>query len=172
MKQTTRTTVRIAFAAALALAVAAVLGVGAHAALARGGFPGHHGVDGAEHMARLATALGLSDQQKAAARKLHEQTAAKAGPLREQARLQHDEIEAMLESGSADPAELGQRLIEMHATHKKLEALHAQTFASLRAQLSAEQRGKLDKLHQGHGGPGGHGMGGHGGPCAALSFAD
>lgn len=170
MKHTTRTIVRIAGAAALALAVAAVLGVGAHAALARNG--GHHGMDVAEHMAKLATALGLSDQQKAAARRLHEQTAVKAGPLREQARLQHDEIEAMLDSGSADPAELGQRLIEMHATHKKLEALHAQTFTSFRAQLGAEQRGKLDKLHQSHGGPGGHGMGGHGGPCAALSFGD
>lgn len=169
MKQTTRTFVRIAGAAALALAVAAVLGVGAHVALA--GHEAHHGMDAAEHMAKLATALGLSDQQKAAARKLHEQTAAKAGPLREQARLQHDEIEAMLESGSADPAELGQRLIEMHATHKKLEALHAQTFTSFRAQLSAEQRGKLDKLHQGHGGPGGHGSAGHG-PCAAWSFGD
>ena len=169
MKQTTRTFVRIAVAAALALAVA-ILGVGAHTALAGKG--GHHGMDQAEHMAKLATALGLSDQQKAAARKLHEQTAAKAGPLREQARLQHDEIEAMLESGSADPAELGQRLIEMHATHKKLEALHAQTFASFRAQLGAEQRAKLDKLHQGHGaghGPGGHGPAGHG-PCAAFSF--
>ncbi len=169
MKHTTRTFVRIAGAAALALTVTAALAVGAHTALAGHGV---HGMDQAEHMAKLATALGLSDQQKAAARKLHEQTAAKAGPLREQARLQHDEIEAMLESGSADPAELGQRLIEMHATHKKLEALHAQTFTSFRAQLGAEQRGKLDKLHQGHGGPGGHGMGGHGGPCAALSFGD
>lgn len=169
MKQTTRTIVRRASIAALALTVAAVLGVGAHAALAGGA---HHGMDVAEHMAKLATALGLSDQQKAAARKLHEQTAARSAPLREQARLQHDEIEAMLESGSADPAELGQRLIEMHATHKKLEALHAQTFTSFRAQLSAEQRGKLDKLHQGHGRPGGHSMGGHDGPCAALSFGD
>jgi Spy/CpxP family protein refolding chaperone len=167
MKQTTRTFVRIALAAALTLAVA-VLGVGAHTALAGKGV---HGMDQAEHMAKLATALGLSDQQKAAARKLHEQTAAKAGPLREQARLQHDEIEAMLDSGSADPAELGHRLIEMHATHKKLEALHAQNFASFRAQLSAEQRGKLDKLHQSHGGPAGHGPAGHG-PCAALSFGD
>jgi Spy/CpxP family protein refolding chaperone len=167
MKQTTRTFVRIALAAALALAVA-VLGVGAHTALAGKGV---HGMDQAEHMAKLATALGLSDQQKAAARKLHEQTAAKAGPLREQARLQHDEIEAMLDSGSADPAELGHRLIEMHATHKKLEALHAQNFASFRAQLNAEQRGKLDKLHQSHGGPAGHGPAGHG-PCAAWSFGD
>jgi Spy/CpxP family protein refolding chaperone len=171
MKNTTRTLVRTAGLAALALAVAvAVIGVAAHAAPAGHGGP-HHGMDKAEHLARLATALGLSDQQKAAARKLHEQTAARAAPLREQARLQHDEIEAMLESGSADPAELGQRLIEMHATHKKVEALHAQTFASFRAQLGAEQRGKLDELHKSHGRPAGHGTGGHG-PCSAWSFGD
>ncbi len=76
----------------------------------------------------------------------------------------------MLEAGSVDRSELGQRVIEMHATHKKLEALHEQIMASLRAQLTAEQRAKLDKLHQGQGGA--HGMGGHGGPCSDLSFGD
>ncbi len=134
---------------AVAAVAIAILGYGAHAALAK-----NH----AEHFAHVATMLGLSDQQKAAARKLHDEAAARATPLQEQARLQHEEIEAMLESGSADPTELGHRMIAMHATHKKLRALHEQTMARFSAQLSAEQRAKLEKLHKKHaGGPGDHG---------------
>jgi Spy/CpxP family protein refolding chaperone len=170
MKQTTHSSFRLtrAVAVALALATAALvlLGVGVHPAQAGngGGMGAHHGRNHAEHFtARIAAALGLSEQQKAAAAKLHEEAAAKAKPLRERARLQHEEIEAMLEAGSASPNELGERMIELYATHKQLEALHEQTRARLSAQLSAEQRAKFEKLHKEQAGrPGGHGPGGLG----------
>ncbi len=165
MKQTRLTPIRLAGAAVLALAVVAIpalviVGIGSHAAFAGDGdgMAARHGGNHAEHFARMAAALGLTDQQKAAARKLHEEAAAKAGPIKEQARLQHEEIEAMLESGSPDPAELGQRMIAMYATHKQLKALHEQTMTKLTAQLTAEQRAKFEKLHTEHAGaPGEHG---------------
>jgi Spy/CpxP family protein refolding chaperone len=160
---------RLAAALTVALAAVLVLAAGGHAALADRHGAGRHQMHHAEHMARLAAALGLSDPQKAAARKLHEEAAARAKPLREQARLQHEEIEAMLESGSADPGDLGQRLIEMHATHEKLDALHQQTVARVRAQLNAEQRARLDRMIAQHGAGKGHGA--HG-PCGAPSFGD
>jgi hypothetical protein len=118
-----------------------------------------HGKHQAEHFARLASALGLTEQQKAAARKLHDETSAREAPLHERARLQHEEIQAMLESGTAEPSDLGERMIELHATHRKLQALHEQMKTRLGAKLSAEQRAKLDKLHEEHAGPAGmHGL--------------
>jgi Spy/CpxP family protein refolding chaperone len=147
--------------AVLGLAAAAVAALAMNSAAVAG----PHDKDHADHFAHVAAVLGLDDQQKAAARKLHEEAAVKAAPIMEQARLQHDEIEAMLESGTADPRELGERMIAMYATHKKLKAVHEQTMARLGAQLSAEQRAKLEKLHKEHaGGPGEHGhcMGGFG----------
>lgn len=160
MTQTTRRPFRLAVAAVALAAVSAIaiVGIGAHSALAQGGHGmGHHaGKSHDEHFAQMATALGLSDQQKAAAKRLHEAAAAKAGPIMEQAKLQHEEIEAMLESGSADPTEVGRRVIALFATHKQLEAIHEQTVAKISAQLTAQQRARFDKLRSEHG-PGHHG---------------
>lgn len=140
----------------LALAVFAVLGISGHA-LAQ-----HHGKNHAEHFAHVTTVLGLSDAQRAAARKVHDEAAAKGAPLEEQARLQHEEIMAMLESGSADPTALGRQMIAMHATHKQLKALHEQCMARISALLDAQQRAKFEQLHREHAGRGKHGPHLHG----------
>lgn len=158
MKRTSLTPLRASRVAGAALVIAAIsafliIATGSHAALAGHGqaMAGHQGKGHAEHFARVAAALDLSEQQKAAARQLHDETAARAAPLREQARLQHEEIEAMLESGTADPTELGERMIAAYGTHKRLGALHDQTMSKLKAQLSPEQRAKLEKLQKEHG---------------------
>jgi Spy/CpxP family protein refolding chaperone len=164
MASTTQRPLRAAAAAVLtfaALAAAAVVLLGGGpAALAQAHGPAaHRGASPADHLAEMARELGLSGAQKAAAEKLHRDAAAKAAPLREQARVQHEEIAAMLEAGKPDPKALGSRMIEMHATHVKLRAVHEQLRASVEAQLTAAQRAKLDQLHAKHGDPAEHGPG-------------
>ena len=133
---------------ALAAVAALVLGFGSHAVFAG---PGHHGphmkAGMHDHFDRLATALKLTDQQKAAAEKIHDQADQVGAPLESQMKTQHDEIDAMLESGKADPTVLGNKMIAVHAVHKKLEALHRDARTKFIALLTAEQRATLDKMH-------------------------
>ena len=109
-----------------------------------------------DHFAHLVTALGLTADQQAAARKVHQEISARAEPIAVQARQQHDEIHALLDAGNPDPAQIGQKVIAMYASHKQLEALHQQGMARLTAILSADQRARFEKLkaqhmHGGHG---------------------
>ena len=119
--------------------------------------------DPAQHLDHLAQALGLSEQQKASARKIHDEVAPRAKPLHEQARRQHQEIEALLDSGNPDPADVGRRVIAVWTTHKQLRALHEQTLNRIRTLLTADQKARLDRMIKEHGmhGPGMHPFGGH-----------
>ena len=78
---------------------------------------------------------------------LSDQADQAGAPLETQMKTQHDEIEAMLESGKADPTVLGNKMIAVHAVHKKLEALHRDARTKIIALLTAEQRATLDKMH-------------------------
>ncbi|HTM20201.1 MAG TPA: Spy/CpxP family protein refolding chaperone [Kofleriaceae bacterium] len=106
--------------------------------------------DPAQHLEQLATMIGMTDQQKVQARKIHEEFAPRARPLHEQLKKQHDEIEAILDSGHADPADVGRRVIAAWQTHKQLRALHEQVLGKIRTLLTPEQRTKLDKLVKDH----------------------
>ena len=106
-----------------------------------------------QHAAHLAKALSLTADQQAAVQKLHQDLAATAQPLIEQHRQQRQEIHALLDGGNADPAEIGQKMIDAHATGQKLKALHDDFNTKLGALLSPDQLAKLQQLqaaHQGH----------------------
>ncbi len=122
------------------------------------GVPAAFADHGPDHFEQMATAVGLNAQQKASARKIHDETMAKAAPLMEQARKQHEAIEAVLESANPDPTDVGRKVIAMYAVHKQLKALHEGAMNRIKTQLTAEQRAKLDKLHAEHAGPMGHGF--------------
>ena len=135
----------------LTLALAAILlaGVAAFAAGVHDGMWKHRGGPGemgAHHAAMIAQALDLTDAQKAAAKTLHEELAAKAEPLMEQHHQQMAEIEALLDGGNPDAAEIGQKVIAAHATRQQLKTLHEGFKSRFSALLNADQLAKLQQL--------------------------
>jgi Spy/CpxP family protein refolding chaperone len=127
---------------------------------------GEHGPHGdmSEHAEHIAKALDLTDEQKAAARTIHQEVAEKARPLAEQVHQQWREIHEMLEGGTADATAVGQRVIAAHAAREQLKALHEEAMEKMSALLNAEQLEKFKKLHEMHGDREGFGfrMRGHG----------
>jgi Spy/CpxP family protein refolding chaperone len=141
----------------LTFALSAALVLGAAALWAQPGF--HHKMGGpggmtagqmADHMEFMARALDLTDEQKAAAKKIHEEIFAKAEPLMEQHRQQMDEVHALLEGAHPDATTVGQKVIEAHATGEQLKALHEEAMAKFSALLNADQQAKLKKFQEMH----------------------
>ncbi|HSS49357.1 MAG TPA: periplasmic heavy metal sensor [Thermoanaerobaculia bacterium] len=134
----------------LTLFLGAILLVGASAFAAGAG--GHWKTAGdptqmmQHHAAFLAKALNLTADQQAAAKKLHEDLAAKAQPLMAQHRQQMQEIHALLDGGSADAAEIGQKTIDAHATGQQLKALHDDFKTKFSALLSPDQLAKFQQM--------------------------
>jgi Spy/CpxP family protein refolding chaperone len=131
----------------LILAVAAVLLVAAGVAWSEGPVrhriagPGHHGmVHGGGF---FGEGLNLTDEQKAEARKIHEEVFAKAKPIMEQLHEQWKAIHEMLDAGNAVAAEVGERMIAAHATRQQLKALHEDAETRFAALLNAEQLAKF-----------------------------
>lgn len=118
---------------------------------------GHGGPGG--HMAAMhgiVSELGLSEEQKEAAKQIHEEIWARAEPLMEQHHQQMEEIHALLDAGNANAAEIGQKMITAHASKKQLEAAHEEGMARFKALLTEEQKARLEELMKDHPGP--HGM--------------
>jgi len=171
MKQalSSRRLLRLAGAAVLAIAIALLAAGNRHAWAGGGddplcggmamGMEHGHG----DHFAHMVTALGLTADQQAAARKVHQELSARAEPIALLARQQHEEIHALLDAGNPDPAQIGQKVIAMYASHKQLDALHQQGMARLTAILSADQRARFEKMKEQH-------M--HGGHGAAMQADD
>jgi len=103
-----------------------------------------------EHGAELAEKLGLSAEQKEAAKQLHEELMAKAHPIMEQHHQQMEEIHTLLDAGNANATEIGQKMIDAHATRKQLEAIHEEGFERFASQLTEEQKAKLEELKKEH----------------------
>jgi Spy/CpxP family protein refolding chaperone len=136
----------------LCLAAILLVGVAAFAAGAHDGWKRHAGPGemGEHHAAMIAKALDLTADQMAAAKKLHEELAAKAEPLMTQHHQQREEIKALLDAGNADAAEIGQKVIAAHATGQQLKALHEDFKTRFSALLNADQLAKLQKLEAMH----------------------
>jgi|SRR6185295_1129846 len=142
-----------AFCAALLLAAALVAGAQEPRLHHRMGAPD----DMARHEEFMAKALDLTEAQQAAAKKIHEDVAAKAKPLMEQQGQQWEQIHALLDSDNPDATELGQRMIAAHATGQQLKALHEDAMAKFKTLLNADQVEKLEKfeaMHREHEGSG------------------
>ena len=97
--------------------------------------------------------LGLSEDQKEAAKQIHEEIWAKAKPLMEQHHEQFEEIHALLDAGNANPTEIGQKAIAAHATMKQVHALHEEGMERFKALLTEEQKEKLEALEKENPGP-------------------
>lgn len=140
---------------ALFLGALLLVGASAFAAGAEGHWTGN-GKMMQHHDAMLVKALSLTADQQAAAKKLHEDLAAKAQPLMAQHHQQMQEIKALLDGGSADAADIGQKTIDAHATGQQLKALHDDFTAKFSALLTPDQLTKFQQIqaaHPGHGHP-------------------
>ncbi|HEX6864298.1 MAG TPA: Spy/CpxP family protein refolding chaperone [Thermoanaerobaculia bacterium] len=115
-----------------------------------------HGGPGA-HMRHggigFAEELDLTDEQKEAAKQIHEEIWAKVEPIAKQHHQQFEEIHALLDAGNANATEIGQKAIAAHATLKQVEALHEEGMERFKALLTEEQKAKLETLEKEHSGP-------------------
>jgi Spy/CpxP family protein refolding chaperone len=129
-------------AGVLALAVASG---GAYAVANEAGFRGHHGRRG---LGRGLQALNLTDEQKASFRSMLQEQRQASEPQREQIRDLRQQMRQQLDTGKADPAQIGELAIQAHAVRAQLRASREQALQRFEALLTPEQKAKLDQLKQ------------------------
>ena len=105
----------------------------------------------------IAEHLGLSDEQKAQWKSIHEKARETGEPLMKAAGAAKEAFDKALEADNADPATIGQAAIAMRNAHRSLEAHHKATMDAAKAILTPEQAAKLDDMQK-------HMMRGPGGP--------
>lgn len=125
--------------------VFAVLVLAAAAIAAERHGAGPHRMRMHEHLTR---ALDLTEEQKAAAKQIHEETMTRAEPLMEQRERQWEELHALLDTANPNPTEVGNRMIAAHALRAQLKALHEDGMNRFKALLTEEQRSKLEEMHE------------------------
>jgi periplasmic protein CpxP/Spy len=130
-------------AAALALVVA---GTGA-LALANEG-EGRHSRGRGAGFYRGLQALDLTDEQKAAFKSIMEEQRQVSEPQREQIQAVRQQVRQLLDSGKADPTEVGRLTIQAHTLGLQLREQHKRAFERFEAQLTPEQKAKLDQMKQ------------------------
>jgi Spy/CpxP family protein refolding chaperone len=96
----------------------------------------------------LASALDLTEAQKATATQLETAMRAQAAPLMQQSRQQRAELRTLLQSTDPDAAQIGEKVLAAHATRAQLKALHDEFDAKLKGILTADQQAKLGQLQQ------------------------
>lgn len=96
----------------------------------------------------LARYLELSDEQVEQIRGILEQTRANVEPLRVQIREYRHQIGEALQSGAADPTEVGTWVIEIHNLRVQIHDLHESAREAIYGVLTAEQVEKLETLKE------------------------
>ena len=94
---------------------------------------------------RMARALDLTDEQRAAFKQILEEQHKASEPLRTQHRELREQIRQQLE-GNADATTVGQLTIQAHAVGKQLHESRAQVRERFEALLTPEQKAKLEAL--------------------------
>lgn len=99
---------------------------------------------GGEGGAALAEYLGLSEQQKASWRALHEQGREEMKPLLEEGRALRQRQREAAEAVSPDPAAVGEATLALEAHHRRVREQREAFRARLEGLLSPEQKEKLE----------------------------
>lgn len=89
---------------------------------------------------RLADALELTADQRAAFEKLRDESLAAAEPARERMRAAHDEMRALLDAENPVAAEVGAKMIEIHRLQGELRAAREKFESDLGAILTDSQK--------------------------------
>jgi Spy/CpxP family protein refolding chaperone len=115
----------------------------------RHGGPGMMG-DPDRHLEWLAGELDLTAAQQDAAKALHKGVRDEVEAIFDQQREIHEAIGDMLDGPNPDPAALGQKMIEAHALHGKMEAIHDKLRSEFKALLTPEQQKKFEAIESEH----------------------
>jgi Spy/CpxP family protein refolding chaperone len=107
--------------------------------------------------AALAEYLGLTDQQKAEWRTLHEQRREQMKPMMEEGRSLRKKLREAIEASSPDPRTVGEATLALEAHHKKVQAEREAFRQKLEAALDPAQKEKLKAFEAARGW--GRGMG-------------
>lgn len=122
------------------------------AAAGHGHFPG--GMGGSpERMERMATELGLSEQQRADFERIMGAMREQSKPLIEQMRGSHKAMKALIEADAFDEAAVRAQAQSSTAVMTELAVIHARNRFDLRQILTPEQREKMQTHHRHHRGP-------------------
>jgi Spy/CpxP family protein refolding chaperone len=101
--------------------------------------------------ARLAERLGLSEQQRAAWKSLHEEHEAEMEPLRQEGRELHERLQAEMKSENPDSAAVGTAFLELRKHREKLESSGKAYDTRLSGILDDEQKTRFEALKAAHG---------------------
>ena len=132
-----------------------------------GGGPGFGpGGQGGPPIEMIAERLGLSDEQKAQWKAIHEKAREAGQPLMKAAGASKEAFDKALEAENADAATVGQAAIAMKAARGQVEAHHKATMEAVKAILTPEQAAKFEQMQKhrmrgrgpGPGGPQSQGM--------------
>lgn len=127
------------------------------------------GGPGGPPMGMIAEHLGLSDEQKAQWKAIHEKAREAGAPLAKAAGDARQAFDQALEAENADAATVGQAALAMKNARKNVETHHNATFAEVKAILTAEQLAKVEEMEKrGRGRGPGFGPGGPGGPGGQM----
>lgn len=128
--------------------------------------PGGPGGPGGPQMEMMAEHLGLSDEQKAQIKAIHEKTRETVEPLAKAAGDAHQAFDQALNAENADAATVGQAALAMRNADRRIEAQHKAAMESVKALLTPEQAAKFEEMQQHIRRPGPEGFG-PGGPKGA-----
>ena len=131
----------------------------------RPGGPGRPG-RGEARFERMAEYLGLSEEQQATWKSLHEQEKTEMEPLMQQGRELHQRLRAAMDAQNPDPAAVGAATLALKQHREKVKAAHEAFGERLKGVLSDEQKAKFEAFKTAHRGDHGRrgGFKGHRGP--------
>ena len=127
--------------------------------------PGRRGY-GEARFQRMAEYLGLTEEQQATWKSLHEQEKTEMQPLMQEGRELHQRLRAAVDAENADPAVVGAATLALKQHREKMKAAHEAFEQRLKGVLNDDQKTKFDAFKASHRGSHGRrgGFKGHRGP--------
>ena len=98
-----------------------------------------------EHMSEV---LDLSDTQRQQADAILAEVHALAESEHQAMREQREQLKALLDAGSAAPAEVGELVIDLHQRRQAMRQRHDQVRSEIRSLLTPEQQEKMDLIEE------------------------
>ena len=156
MSHRPRWTLALAVLAILALPLAGPLvaqapGAGPGAPGGRAAAPGPHadaapdGVRAARFVRRMAAWLDLTEEQRATARALREDTRVRLEPVREEVRELRRELRALLDGPAPDPQTVGAVVLALEAQREEMRQIREEGREAFEALLTAQQLERFEE---------------------------
>jgi len=111
---------------------------------------GGRGRDGGRET-RLAERLGLTEEQRAAWKSLHEEHEAEMEPLRQEGQELHERLQAEMKIENPDSAAVGTTFLELRKHREKLEASRKAFETRIKGILDEEQKTRFEAFRATHG---------------------